>query len=561
VYGPDYAWFRGLEERIQKELVGPDCYWKDPSQSHVPGCSRFFGNAWWIPFPPSLVGRAPSSLQNYAHWSQVIRFDDGKVATLKEIVQMEEYVKQNTSPDISRRREIRLALRALDGKIVTWPYDHIIVSNHLRVVRENLMFAQQAASGSSWGCKRRGYKATSTIGFERCVLRVIPRGHLIWEGLQLGSGFNVRLIYSKDVQVDGDVIGLTDDWDLTVPLARFLRMNQRLIPERLLHIEGIMQSYRKHYLEEARAKSNVLTYRFFTNVYDIPRDPTHLAESSIVHEKDIRVRQLMLGCEKALQTTYDRLSAVTKTEAATWWYIFWVGTTTRNLHTRTDTIISTQDDFWRRNNETIHALQTHVTDFNPHYPTSVAYRPLSRPVLEQFLTQRGLFKTKPGWTTIFHHGFLNMIYVRLNDIAFHGTPEVIFASRISCCYFTQEHPQAILIHLGEGQSEWNMDELDLQTLGQPSTLGTGGGTDHDDTDMRARPTFRWEGLMASPVRECIRGSRWFVGKIGVWFGLTPLWRPSFTVTGFSLDVKLDDEGRYVPIGEEGRRGRAVISSK
>jgi len=44
--------------------------------------------------------------------------------------------------------------------------------------------------------------------------------------------------------------------------------------------------------------------------------------------------------------------------------------------------------------------------------------------LEQFLTQRGLFKVRPGRTTIFYHGFLNMIYVRLNDIVFHGTPEV-----------------------------------------------------------------------------------------------------------------------------------------
>ena len=309
------------------ELIGPDCYWKDPSQSHVPGCSNFFGNAWWIPFPPSLVCQALSSPQNCAHLSQVIRFDDGNIATLKEIVQMEEYVRQNTRPDVSRKREIRLTLRALDKKIVNWPYDHIIVSNHLGMVRQCLTIAQQTASGSSWSCRRRGYKATSTISFEKCVLRVIPRGHLVWEGLQLGSGFDVRLIYSKDVEAGGDVIGLNDDWDLTVPLARFLRMNQRMIPERLSHIEGIMQSYRKHYLGEARAKSNVLTYRFFTNVYDIPRDPTRLAESTIAHEKDVRVRQLMLGCEKALQTTYDRLSVVTKTEAATWWYIFWVGTT------------------------------------------------------------------------------------------------------------------------------------------------------------------------------------------------------------------------------------------
>lgn len=43
---------------------------------------------------------------------------------------------QNTSPEVSRKREIRLTLRALDGKIVTWPYDHIIVSNRLYVNTE-----------------------------------------------------------------------------------------------------------------------------------------------------------------------------------------------------------------------------------------------------------------------------------------------------------------------------------------------------------------------------------------------------------------------------------------
>jgi hypothetical protein len=62
----------------------------------------------------------------------VIRFDDGNIATLKEVAQMEEYVRQNTTPDVSRKREIRLTLRALDGKIVTWPYDHIIVSDYFR---------------------------------------------------------------------------------------------------------------------------------------------------------------------------------------------------------------------------------------------------------------------------------------------------------------------------------------------------------------------------------------------------------------------------------------------
>lgn len=105
-----------------------------------------------------------------------------------------------------------------------------------------------------------------------------------------------------------------------------------------------------------------------------------------------------------------------------------------------------------------------------------------------------------------------------------------------------------------------MEDLDLQTIGQPSTLGTGGGTEYDDPEVRARPTFRWEGLMTSPIRECIRGSEWFFGKFGVWFGITPLWRSSVVVIGFSLDVELDNEGRYVPIQEEGRRGKAKIPS-
>ena len=371
------------------------------------------------------------------HLPQVIKFDDGSFATLKDITQMEEYVRQNTSPDVSRKREIRLTLRALDGKIVTWPYNHIVVSNHLHRVGGCLTVPQQIESRSLWCWRSRGYTATSTVSFEKCVLRVMPRGHLVWEGLQLGSGFDVRLIFSKDVEVSGDVIGLNDDWDLTVPLARFLRMNQRLIPERLSHIEGIIQSYRKHYLDESRAKSNALTYRFFTNVYDMPRDPTRLAESSITHEKDIRVRQLMLGCEKALQTTYHRLSAVTKTEAATWWYIFWVSVTKRISRSQADAVDLTQDDFWRRNHETIKAIRIHETDFNPHYPTSIAYRPLSRPVLEQFLIQRGLFKVNRGRTTTFHHGFLNMIYVRLNDIVFHGTPEVSLVTRVFYRRFTE----------------------------------------------------------------------------------------------------------------------------
>ena len=54
VAGPDYEWFRRLENMIQMHFVGPDCYWK-PDGAPPRGCTRFFGNAWWVPFPPTIV--------------------------------------------------------------------------------------------------------------------------------------------------------------------------------------------------------------------------------------------------------------------------------------------------------------------------------------------------------------------------------------------------------------------------------------------------------------------------------------------------------------------------
>lgn len=103
-----------------------------------------------------------------------------------------------------------------------------------------------------------------------------------------------------------------------------------------------------------------------------------------------------------------------------------------------------------------------------------------------------------------------------------------------------------MFHIGASISEVDMDEIDVETLAGPSTLGVGGGTDHDDVSIRARPTYRWEGLLNDPLRG--NGSwrrRWFV-KMGSWFGITPLWKSEMSSKGISLDVRLKN-GRYIPI--------------
>lgn len=124
--------------------------------------------------------------------------------------------------------------------------------------------------------------------------------------------------------MDGDLIGVTEDFELTPPLAHFLALNEDLILSRLGKLEALISAYRRHHEKECRHKAHVLSYRFLSHVYDQPRAPTGLAESSIEFERDLRVRQLMLGNEAVFEAAYDRLCAVSTTETATWWYIFWV---------------------------------------------------------------------------------------------------------------------------------------------------------------------------------------------------------------------------------------------
>ncbi|CDO71626.1 hypothetical protein BN946_scf184911.g96 [Trametes cinnabarina] len=476
VSGADYEWFRYLEETIQKNFVGPDCYWK-PHGTVPRNCTKFFGNAWWIPFPPTLV----------------IRYDDGPEVVLNEVRDLKFYLHQNSSEDILRKRQVRMALRAMDGQIVRWPYDHIEPIGD----REKLC------------CCGKRYAAQTSVHYQSCVFQLKRHGHVPWEGLDLGSGFDVELTYAKGVQVGGDIIGLTDDYDLTPPLAHFLAMNERLIPGRLAYIETALHNYRRHYREEAEWKRDTLSYRFLTAVYDQPREPRGLSESAMEMERNARVRKLMASNVNVFEITYDRLCAVTKTELATWWYIFW-------------------DDLWRRNWDAISGLSKYATDFNPHYPTSIAYMPLPRSALESFLAQRGLFHKNPKHGDFFHAGFLNKMYLRMNDIVFHGSGE------------------AIIFHLGDDASELDMEEVDVQTLQRPSTLGTGGGTDHDDSSIRARPAYRWEGILEDPLTTGKHRShrQRFLSRLAVWFGLRPVWRTGEPSQGLALDVKLEN-GKYV----------------
>lgn len=90
-----------------------------------------------------------------------------------------------------------------------------------------------------------------------------------------------------------------------------------------------------------------------------------------------------------------------------------------------------------------------------------------------------------------------------------------------------------------------MEGIDILTQAASSTMGTGGGTDHDDPWILARPAYRWEALLNDPPREGGTETRkTFLAKLGVWFGVTPFWRAGSPSNGISVDLKLEG-GRYV----------------
>jgi len=257
---------------------------------------------------------------------------------------------------------------------------------------------------------------------------------------------------------------------------------------------------------------------FMTLIYTHPNLPDECTRSSLQIETDFRVKECVGKNKAVFRSAYDRLTAVSQTEAGTWWYIFW-------------------DDLWRRNHDSISGLRKCAADFNPHYKTSIAYTPLPRPALETFLSQRGLLHKKPHFFDFFHAGFLNKLYLRLNNAVY------------------RKSKSAIIFHLGNDKRELDMEDIDILTQAASSTLGTGGGTDHDDPWTLARPAYRWEALLNDPPRKGgTEPRRSFLAKLGVWFGVTPFWRAGSPSNGISVDLKLTN-GRYDLLGYDDISGR------
>lgn len=231
---------------------------------------------------------------------------------------------QNQAPEVVKKRQIRLALRALDKRPVHWPYEYHEVSVQNMKLCSPIFTLLQSIGGHRICCCGRRYNAKAVTNFRSAMFAIERKGCLSWAGLDFGSGFNIALSYSKNVVVSGDIIGLDDEWQLTPQLARFLALNSSQISQRVPIIEQAIADYRKHRAQECYAKADVLSYGFLLYAYNDVQSQEELVRSVVKEEKDLRVRDLIVASEPALRAAHERYRAASASEATAWWYIFWV---------------------------------------------------------------------------------------------------------------------------------------------------------------------------------------------------------------------------------------------
>lgn len=256
----------------------------------------------------------------------MFRFDDGGGSILNRIEQFDAYVHLNKSKEVQKKRQLRLAIRALDGQICSWPYEYREVCEVSTLLNDSdLTSPQPVGSHRRLCCFGRRYRARRILQLYNCVLEIQRDGRLVWQDYEIGSGLNVELVYGKGIKVSGDVLGITDEWELTPTLARFLSLNQALILARLPALERSIGDFRRHHRKEYQFKAAVLSYQFLPVVYNTPQRHDELVQVVVEEEQDLRVRDLVLGAEDAFIAGYERFRRAVSSEAGAWWYIFWVG--------------------------------------------------------------------------------------------------------------------------------------------------------------------------------------------------------------------------------------------
>ncbi len=496
---------------IQTKFAGPDAYWRPLQPPYPDGVSSWFGRAFLVPFPPTLV----------------IRYDQGGSTTvqLTSLLELESFVEQNERASVDSKRTVRRAIRALEGQTVLCPYN-------------DLEYTMSDSRFPTFGQSSR--YISKPIAYAYGVLKIKRRRDNFYAGYNYNSGFDVTIVYEEGRRQDPQGIsrvrkklevgasrafGLQDDCELTAQLAQFMRDNERLIRHRLGAIGDLLTNYRDRFYLEALEKTRVLSYAFLTDVFNRPElSPAELIVALRQSGSCKKVARLSSDYQAAITVLYERLQHVRRSPVHQWWWLFW-------------------DELWRKNSRDYAVMRKHRRALSPSFPSSIAYRPIPRAELEAFLKSRGLWQ-KDGAQGLFNRGLLNRVYFQLDQLVFasgstsstKGAPiaiglgdsvksvEPVPYNTLRVRDLDQAKREALK---GHRYACVGGEELDHRLI-RPEVLDdihaasrlTGGGTDYEQSNIFIRPAFTWEQRMTFLKPSLSRWSR-VKNRIFEWLSLQP----------------------------------------
>ncbi|KAI8872925.1 hypothetical protein GQ42DRAFT_176834 [Ramicandelaber brevisporus] len=256
--------------------------------------------------------------------------------------------------------------------------------------------------------------------------------------------------------VRGKHLGINSSYTLTNDLKALFRANESIIDDNLQKVTGDLDAYREWADNVNANKARILSYGFLVDVFNNPvfpvqtdpnmklifrstetltdeyvnrqrsqqndvvndtgaapqpqqpqkpdpnSDPDYgkpynyndfnwLLNRLLLFENDeCPIKRVTSTHQHEMHIMWERLRRIRCSWVSTFWYLFW-------------------DNVFRYNRHTIYEMRANDSQFNPYYPTSIAYNPCARPQLYNFLLQRKMWNGQ-GSSGFFHDGLLNQLY-------------------------------------------------------------------------------------------------------------------------------------------------------
>ncbi|KAH8913761.1 hypothetical protein BT69DRAFT_1306207 [Atractiella rhizophila] len=328
--------------------------------------------------------------------------------------------------------------------------------------------------------RKSSYSLQVQTSYRTGGLRIEHNADLNWRGYNFCSGFSVTIDYrdgqgrspdgglqqGKELKLDAPGLGISDDFSVSPTLAKLLQENKEAIDQGLGALQNILFEHRKYFHDLATWKRRVLSYYFLMDISaNAGLSPAQIRQVVERNEQATKTRNLPSWYYGSMAVLQERLSAVNRLTISQFWYILW-------------------DDLWRRNGNDVPSIGKHPSQFSPYYRSSICYHPLSRPDLEAFLRNLGLW-INDGRCGYFTTGFLNRIYLFLDQIVFED------ASAQIPIKVGSEHSQVpfsdLNRHLPRQIHEEGTHPKHVRAANHSDTTqftcDTGAGTDHDDRNI------------------------------------------------------------------------------